>query len=324
MEKVVVSAPAHLHAGNIDLEGSLGRLYGTLGFTISQPRLVASFEVCGETKAEGPQAGLLEWAIEGLRSAYGLPGLCARIHQAIPRGVGLGATTAAVLAAASAYNALTAAGIDLRDAALELGRSTVSALGFYSFTRGGALLDGGFPAGEKGLRIPPLLARYELPQEWRFVVLLPAAAAPYVREVKEREESVLEELPPMSPRLAERLSRLLLMKLLPALAERNLPVLLEALTEFNGRLGAEYWSSRQAGVYCCSLVEEAAGILRGLAGGVAQSSWGPAVYTIAPSPWEARRVAEAARRWLRGRGGGYVYVSPPDNRGARVLGAGTS
>ena len=266
---------------------------------------------------EGPQGVLHEWAVEVLRSSYGLPGLCVRVLEAIPRGVGLGATTAAVLAAASAYNALLDAGIPLEDAALLAGRSTVSALGFYSFTLGGAVLDGGFPV--RGVpRIPPLLARYTLPPQWRFLVVVPAAAVPYVREVKEREDEVLEAMPPMPEKLAMRLSRLLLMKLLPALAEQDLPVLLEALTEFNGGLGREYWSSRQHGTYCCPLAEEAAELLRALGGGVAQSSWGPALYTILPGPAEAAAAAEKARRWLNAHGGGEVYVAAPSNEGARV------
>ncbi len=317
--RLLVSAPAHLHAGNIDFDGGLGRLYGTLGFTLQQPRLTVVFEAgCGETRVEGSLSGLLESYIEELRSLYGLPPLCARVLSAYPRGVGLGASTAAALAAAAAYNELYGAGIPLGDAALLLGRSTVSGLGFHSFTRGGMLLDGGYPAREAGRRIPPLVSRIELPGEWRFIVVLPWRAVAAVREVKEREEEVLASMPPPPPGLAERLSRLLLMKLLPAAAEGDLKTLLEALTEFNARLGGEYWSERQGGTYCCSLVEEGASLLRRLTGGVAQSSWGPAFYSIAPSVSEALRIAAEMRRWLNHAGGGVVYVSPPGNRGAVI------
>lgn len=316
--RVIVSAPAHLHAGNVDLHGGLGRLYGTLGFTIAQPRHVAVFEPCGETRVEGPQAGLFEWAVEGLRSLYGLPGLCVRILQAIPRGVGLGATTAAVLMAATAYNELLGAGVSLVDAALAMGRASESGLGFHSYTRGGALLDAGYRVDSHGYTVPPLIARFELPEEWRFVAVLPARAVPRVREVKEREPEVLASMPQMPEEMAAALSRLLLMKLLPALAERDLETLLEALTEFNSRLGAEYWSRRQMGTYCCPEAEEVASLLRRLAGGAAQSSWGPTVYTITPSPGEAKRVAAEARRLLNRLGGGAVYVAAPSNEGAKV------
>ncbi|KXA88613.1 hypothetical protein AKJ62_04825 [candidate division MSBL1 archaeon SCGC-AAA259D14] len=39
MGEVTVRAPAHLHAGNFDLAGDLGRLYGTVGFAIEDPSL---------------------------------------------------------------------------------------------------------------------------------------------------------------------------------------------------------------------------------------------------------------------------------------------
>ncbi len=171
---------------------------------------------------------------------------------------------------------------------------------------------------QRGWRIPPLVARHELPERWRFLVAVPSAAVPLVREYKDREAEILESMPPPPPGLAERLSRLLLLKLLPAAVEGDLETLLEALTEFNGGLGSEYWSSRQGGAYCCPLAGELVGLLKQLAGGAAQSSWGPAVYTIFASSWEAARAASTVRRWLTSRGGGMVYVAGPDNRGAVV------
>ena len=37
LQKVRITAPAHLHAGNFDLTGDFGRLYGTVGFAIDLP-----------------------------------------------------------------------------------------------------------------------------------------------------------------------------------------------------------------------------------------------------------------------------------------------
>ncbi len=34
--KVTVTAPAHLHTGNFDMTGDLGRLYGTVGFAVDK------------------------------------------------------------------------------------------------------------------------------------------------------------------------------------------------------------------------------------------------------------------------------------------------
>jgi len=37
LQKVIVTAPAHLHAGNFDLAGDLGRLFDTVGFAMDLP-----------------------------------------------------------------------------------------------------------------------------------------------------------------------------------------------------------------------------------------------------------------------------------------------
>ncbi|MEM0217559.1 MAG: hypothetical protein QXM73_02260 [Candidatus Nezhaarchaeales archaeon] len=44
MKYVKVEAPAHLHAGNMDLNGELGRVYGTVGFTINYPTVIIKME----------------------------------------------------------------------------------------------------------------------------------------------------------------------------------------------------------------------------------------------------------------------------------------
>ncbi|KSW11869.1 hypothetical protein CF15_03455 [Pyrodictium occultum] len=318
-ERVLVSAPAHLHAGNMDLHGGLGRLYGTVGFTISRPRLVLEAWRCSGTRAEGPDAERAEELAERLGGRLGLPGLCVRIHESIPRHVGMGSTTALALALARAYQLLYGGGFSLEDAALALGRSTVSALGFYSFTRGGMVVDGGFRLEERGRSIPPLIARYELPAGWRFVVAVPREPLPAILEVKEREDEILDAMPIMSEEMAMKASRIVLMKLMPAAAEARLRELLEALEEFNSLLG-EYWAARQKGRYCCPLVEEGIRLLHRLgAAGAAQSSWGPTFYTIAPSLSEALRIAAELEKWLSSHGGGSVYIAGPDNQGARVL-----
>ncbi len=36
INKVTVTAPAHLHTGNFDMTGDLGRLYGTVGFAVDR------------------------------------------------------------------------------------------------------------------------------------------------------------------------------------------------------------------------------------------------------------------------------------------------
>src|SRR5207248_2034095 len=73
------------------------------------------------------------------------------------------------------------------------------------------------------------------------------------------------------------LCRLVLLSLLPALAERDVAAFGEALYEFN-RLVGEAFVPVQGGVYAGPRVEALVSFLRGQGvRGVTQSSWGPAV-----------------------------------------------
>jgi hypothetical protein len=71
MNCVRVVVPAHLHAGNFDLNGGLGRLYGTVGFTIDYPKLVIDVE-----KAVGVEASntLAERFAGAVAQSFGVTG----------------------------------------------------------------------------------------------------------------------------------------------------------------------------------------------------------------------------------------------------------
>jgi beta-ribofuranosylaminobenzene 5'-phosphate synthase len=71
MDCVRVVAPVHLHAGNFDLNGGLGRLYGTVGFTIDYPKLVIEVE-----KAVGIEASntLAEHFARAVAQSFGVTG----------------------------------------------------------------------------------------------------------------------------------------------------------------------------------------------------------------------------------------------------------
>lgn len=321
VRRVVVSAPAHLHAGNIDLHGGLGRLYGTVGFTITYPRLVLEAEKCSGIIVEPEDSPLAAYArayAERLVVAYSLPGACIRLVSEIPLMVGLGSRTPLALGIASALSTLYRATIPLEDAALLTGRGIYTGLGFYSYTRGGMIVDAGFPRREKGRRIPVLVYRKALPENWRFLVVYPEKLRERVLDKKLAEDRILESMPAMEEGEAAKYSRIVLMKLLPAAEEENLGELLEALYALNHGLG-KYWAHSQGSVYCCREVEEGIEILKEKGYPAAQSSWGPVFYTIAPGPGEAKRLAESLKEWLERVGGGKVWITGPDNRGAVVV-----
>jgi hypothetical protein len=100
-------------------------------------------------------------------------------------------------------------------------------------------------------------------------------------------------LPPPDPALTGRLCRLVLMVLLPALAERDAPAFGEALTEVQ-RLVGESFAPAQGGTYASPEGERLAREMGRLGAlGVGQSSWGPAVFGFFDAPEAAERVRAA-------------------------------
>ena len=94
------------------------------------------------------------------------------------------------------------------------------------------------------------------------------------------EEQAFEGLPPPPEREVEHVAHLVLMALLPALAEADIEVFGAALTEMQEVTG-RWFASVQGGTFAPGA---RATLIRRLrewgASGVGQSSWGPAVYGI--------------------------------------------
>ncbi|MEB3859765.1 MAG: hypothetical protein LRS43_00985, partial [Desulfurococcales archaeon] len=214
---VTVSAPSHVHVGNIDLEGSLGRLFGTIGFTLNKPRFEVELTASSEPSIQGYERSDMPEIFTRLVESMSCSGR-AVVTSEIPRGVGLGSTTAAVLSIGFGLKVLCDSNVGLEEIALAMGRSGVSALGFYSFRHGGFLIDGGFRGGP-GRSIPPLLFRAPVPSNLVMVIALPQRPIRDVLKLKEREAEILEALSGASESTAMKLARIAVMGIMPSAAE---------------------------------------------------------------------------------------------------------
>ncbi|MCE4627654.1 MAG: hypothetical protein F7C34_00690 [Desulfurococcales archaeon] len=313
MRRVVVSAPSHVHMGNPDLDGSYGRLYGTLGLALETPRVIV--EASEGRGCECKRGDALE-AYSKIVSAYDCSARV-RVVREIPPHVGLGSTTTLFLSIARAVHEICRPGLpfEAADWAVRLGRSTISGLGLYSFLYGGLLFDAGFKPGES--RPPPLLFRAEPPGWMRIIVALPSRPIARIRELKKREDEILSSMPHMNPDMADRLSRMMLMGILGNIADGDWKLAGKFITEFNRSLG-EYWRGPQESVYCC---KESESLIRFFdskgAIFVGQSSWGPTVYAAFPEDLVGRVVVEA-RSLMEDLGGGDVWITSPASTGALV------
>jgi beta-ribofuranosylaminobenzene 5'-phosphate synthase len=311
-----IVAPAHLHIGNPDLSGDYGRLYGTLGFAIEEPKLILEASI-GKRKCDCERRDARKLFV--ILSQEYKCNLSMHIEKEIPRHVGLGSTTPLYLAINQAFEILCNGNynVDVKKIALKLGRGTISALGVYSYMYGGFLYDGGFTISRKGRMIPPLVFRTEVPKDIAIIVVVPEKPIKKIIKLKEKEAEILERLPRMDPHFADKLSRIILMGILPYLLEKNWEEAGRNITRFNRLLG-EYWSIEQGGVYCCPEVEEIIDVmLSQKALFAAQSSWGPTAYGAYPLS-RARHVYQFVKRKLEELGGGRIWITSVANSGARV------
>ena len=309
---VFVEAPARLHFGVLDLSGRLGRHFGGLGAAIPCPSLLLEASPATQLTAIGPDA---ERAVEFARrflAVHGLPEAGRLvIHRAIPSHAGLGSGTQLGLAVARALAELHDIEADAIQLATAVARGKRSAIGTWAFAQGGFIVEGGRRVGSED--IAPLLARFEVPSSWRCVVAVP----PGPRGLSgEAESSAFDQLPRPSDREVERVSHLVLMQLLPALVEADLPSFGEALSAVQRITGA-WFAGQQGGIFASGPTERLVGQMEECgAVGVGQSSWGPAAYGLVEGPEAASALAHRVRQSMPD--GGNVFEGGFAARGARV------
>ncbi|AFZ71180.1 beta-RFAP synthase [Caldisphaera lagunensis DSM 15908] len=308
--EVLISAPSHVHVGNIDLNGNLGRKYGTLGFSLESPRLVLRLKI-SEKDSINDKDGL------NYISLFKQYLDCnkyfeAEILEDIPIHVGLGRTTALALSIGFGINYLCNKKASIDELAKVSNRGNQnSGLGVNSFKHGGFIIDGGV----KGNNVAPLIFKGIVPDNLRIVVSLPEKPIKNILEIKKREDEILSNLPIMEESFSSYLSRIVLMKIMPSFIENDFKSFGEGLTEFNSSLG-KYWKKYQDSIYCCKETEEIIKRFLDLGAYCAcQSSWGPTSYGIFEYN-DSIKAAEEIKKLINDLGGGKVWITKVDNIGA--------
>jgi len=314
LESLTISAPAHLHTGNFDLTGDLGRLYGTVGFAIDLPLEVEVAKAIG-IKAEDKDAyKFAKRFVEKTR----IEGAEIRVEREIPRFVGLGFHTTLALSIGVALSKLYGLNLGVEDVALIMGRGTITALGVYAFKTGGFIIEGGFRVDQREKMVPPLIYQSAMPKDWLFVVAIPDESRVEITKMRAREDEILGNLKVMPKQQSDQLSRIVLVKIMPAFVEKNIKEFGEGLTIFNRKLG-EFWSSYQEGTYRNKVVDGGIKLMLKHSSCACQTSWGPTFYSIVKGESEAKRLTEELKQYLNKNGGGEVLCTKANNSGASVL-----
>jgi beta-ribofuranosylaminobenzene 5'-phosphate synthase len=323
---IEIKTPARLHLGLLDTNGNLGRLYGSIGVAIKYPNVILTAEPANSLEVEGPDSErVFAFATQFLSLYPNLPGVHFSLKSNIPSHIGLGSGTQLALAVGSALARLGNLDLSLEKIALVMGRGLHSGIGINAFHQGGFVLDGGHHVGRVGSMsglppsiertVPPVIFHQPVPENWFFVIIVPETNEGISGE---KEVAAFRKLPGMPPTHIEKVCRLLLMKMLPALVEKDIIIFGEALTEIQ-RLVGESFAEIQGGRFANPLSEQLISFLleRG-ATGAGQSSWGPTVYGLVNGEEAALSLTNEAEKYLNRIGKGRCFSVQPDNNGAKI------
>jgi beta-RFAP synthase len=284
-EKITVLAPARLHMGFIDLSGSLGRDFGSIGIGLNEIYTSISIQRADSLIIRGEGAERAKICTQRLCSALNVSdALAIDILSVIPEHVGLGSGTQMALAIGMGLNHFYHLGLTVRDIARLTERGARSGIGIAVFEKGGLVVDGG--RGEN-TSTPPLLVQLPVPENWRFILVFDDRGQGLHGE---QEVNAFKQLAAFPRADAERLSYLLLMQALPAIAEADLPKFGEVINQLQLAVG-EHFAPVQGGIYTSPEVAAAMAYLQ-QQGAVAcgQTSWGPTGFCAVDSPQRAQNL----------------------------------
>jgi beta-ribofuranosylaminobenzene 5'-phosphate synthase len=239
---VEVRTSSRVHITLIDMNGSAGRRDGSVGFAVADPGLRLVLTRGGPPRCDGApdpaEAVRVTAAVRHAAAALGLPDTVrVRLYSAVPAHSGLGSGTQLRLAALRGLAELTGRRLAERELAALSGRGGTSGIGVHAFTRGGFLVDGGHRTRDKdtfapsrfaeGVPVPPLVYARMPPEHWGVVLALPEG----VRGLEgTAERDFMSAHTPLPLSAVRAVAHTVLMGLLPALEEDDLPAFGHCLT----------------------------------------------------------------------------------------------
>jgi len=310
---VVIEAPGRLHMGFLDMGGSLGRRFGSIGVGINEIATRLTLRQADRLEVNGEDAERAERAAESIARALGRM-LPARIHvdQAIPHHAGLGSGTQMALAVGAGLARLHGLKLTPAEIAEIIGRGVRSGIGIAVFEQGGLVVDAGHGPNT---RVPPVISRLQLPSNWRFLIVLDQAE---IGLHGSNETKAFKALPVFPAEEAARLCHLLLMRALPAVMEGDIEAFGSFITDLQRSVG-DHFAPAQGGRFTSPRVRDAMDILAARGGvGIGQSSWGPTGFCLVGSHDKAERLRAELTECLGLDSPLQCLIATPRSRGAEI------
>ena len=276
--KIEIETPSRLHLGFLNISRDMDRRFGSIGIALEKPRF--KLRVCdeftgikfSESIKEDITSVINEYLDRFRRKTKVRGNFGIEILESIPRHVGLGSGTQLGMALGLALTKAFNLNMKLEEIAALMGRCKNSGAGFYCFSNGGLVID----SGSKANGFPKLIFRYKIPENWRFLLVTLKSKRGLYGEAEAKIFSEIDE--PIAKKSSMKIARLVLLKLLPSLLEKDIQSFGEALTRIDSLTG-RIFDKFQGGEY----MKENQDIMDFLIDnsyGAGQSSWGPCCYGL--------------------------------------------
>ena len=313
LSSITVVAPARLHMGFIDLSGSLGRNFGSIGVALNEINTRISLSYADQLSLSGLPSERALACVKQLCTALNVSDkLHIELHACIPEHVGLGSGTQMSLAIGLALSAYYSLGLNVRDIARLTARGARSGIGIATFEQGGLVVDGG--RGEQTVT-PPVISRMDVPDDWRFILIFDKRGQGLHGD---QEIQAFKELPPFPHQEAARLCYLLMMQGLPALAENNIHLFGDVITQLQASVG-EHFASAQGGIFTSDEVATAMRFLQNQgATAIGQTSWGPTGFCAVQGVELAEKLKQQVEQRFAHSHNLTVFVASARNSGGEI------
>ncbi|MBU4535861.1 MAG: hypothetical protein KKF16_08615 [Euryarchaeota archaeon] len=325
---MIIETHSRLHLTLIDLNGSRGRMDGGVGITIKDPQLVIKAQIRDQgihvnfEDSNNLDSKLMdEYTQKIIKSALNTiqyfnldGGFDFTVVKTYPAHSGLGSGTQLSLATAKLITELHQLELETNKMGQMVGRGGTSGIGVGAFSHGGFIVDGGhkikektgfLPSSASNASPPPLIARYDFPEDWKLVLAIP--------DIKERisgskEINIFQNYCPIPLREVETLSHIILMKMMPAVLEHDLDDFGEAINTIQN-IGFKQIERKLQHKLISEICES---MLEAGAAGAGMSSFGPTTYAITDNnPGEIIKAIEDTTENMN------CYITQPQNSGSR-------
>lgn len=313
VERVIhVTAPARLHFGMLSFGQPGQRQFGGAGAMVSDPCLRLTIAGSDRLKVEGPLSERIEQLVGCIAQRADWcrdVRLRVVVESAPPQHTGLGSGTQLGMALARGLASwFDAPQHDAVSLARAVGRGKRSAIGVYGACLGGFIVESGKLGGNE---ISPLVTRLELPNEWRFALIVPSGGVGLSGKVEQR---AFDRLPPVPLTTTAELCREVVCELVPAAGEGDFNRFSESLYRY-GRLAGQCFAAQQGGIYASPAAAQLVKRCRDLGvHGVGQSSWGPTIFALCSDQCQAEQLVDSLST-TRELAGARTFIVAPDNQG---------